>query len=327
VEISGVRTLGHPPGPNGHPVDSLAILLGSQNLTPWGVLNELDSKSREDYFSDGLPFDASWLMQGVCSICGLDKNEVHNNRTVGDYVCRNCYRRDLQPRVKCPLCGETRIVQMRSSAGGGVCPACYQREINLRVCDRCGKRRPVHYRKPNGRPLCSSCYEREVHEPEVCGFCAQRKPVEARTEHGGAVCPSCYSRHIKVDSCMVCGRRRTVNLRTEAGKAVCNSCYQRAYHRNKCAHCRRRRRVATRTKHGAPVCVSCYAKNRRRGGFGVAFTAGVDISPNREGNDATTGCSSRCTRFALSETHRGSSLSRRLPSRERANYRPRGGGH
>lgn len=139
------------------------------------------------------------MYRGLCDLCGQTKSRVHQRRGTRQFICRACYRREIQPKRKCSLCGKVKQVAMRKD-NWALCHACYSR---------------IRYRDPSNHERCSEC--------------GKVKPV-AMHKNEQAICPACYCRKFKPrEQCSICGRVKPVNLRTADGKAVCPICYQRQY--------------------------------------------------------------------------------------------------
>lgn len=207
----------------------------------------------------------SWVAgQGRCVLCGEEKNRVFYHSAAGGTICHPCYKRELQPRKRCVLCGEWKASSVRVSDDEGICGQCFRDKVNVRPCGMCGRRGPVWARGASGEPICLSCYNRR-HAGE-CALCGVVRRVHSRTEDGRPVCLEChYSKVHPAWSCAGCGRtRRERPYRDRRGRVVCVACYMATTRTpERCTACGR---VAPAYGRSVPsrgaLCRTCAARSR-----------------------------------------------------------------
>ncbi len=115
-----------------------------------------------------------------CTRCGRIGFIAHRDDTV--MLCRNCYR---GPLAICRSCGRERPCD-RVKTGKPVCQACAGRQRTKQTCSVCGNVRLVHVRTDGGQPKCAACSRRR----EPCSHCGHTRAVVARLDTG-PLCASC----------------------------------------------------------------------------------------------------------------------------------------
>lgn len=203
---------------------------------------------------------------GECAICGKVKANVFHHRQAGGPVCYTCYRRELQPRLPCKLCGQLAPSVLKLDGRRGICGRCYRDRVHLQRCGLCQRSGPVWTRSANGTPVCVRCYSRG--HVEECALCGRVRRIHQRLDDGRAVCPPCARRKIlPAWRCARCAREsRQAPCHDATGRPLCIGCYLRDGKRREiCTLCGRLEAPVRRTgKRREPVCQRCAPRLARR---------------------------------------------------------------
>lgn len=131
-----------------------------------------------------------------CTGCG--RVGFINHRRGEVMLCRRCYR---GPAAICSSCGRERPCD-RVKTGKPVCQACAGKQRTKQACSVCGDLRLVHVRTDAGQPVCNPCARKR----EPCSRCGFTRVVAARLDTG-PLCALCLEKEPAyfVD-CVQCGR-------------------------------------------------------------------------------------------------------------------------
>jgi hypothetical protein len=89
-----------------------------------------------------------------CGRCG--RRSIAKGMPGGQPICGACYRALEQPKRRCVLCAETRIISIRLEGREGVCSRCYFQVTSRGACDRC--RSPKRLLRSTNGSLCLGCF-------------------------------------------------------------------------------------------------------------------------------------------------------------------------
>ncbi|MFF1345956.1 hypothetical protein ACFVZJ_08140 [Streptomyces sp. NPDC058322] len=124
----------------------------------------------------------------------------------GQRVCRNCIAKS---RIEeCARCGARREPAARDAQGHPLRPNCLIRDpSNLETCTVCGEQRMVSIRTPKG-PICPNCRPLPT---LVCSICGRTAPCTLSKLTGQPRCGGCDRRQAR---CTICGRLRGIHSGT-----------------------------------------------------------------------------------------------------------------
>ncbi len=131
-----------------------------------------------------------------CTGCGAIAFITHRDGRV--MLCRRCYR---APTAICGSCGRERPCD-RVMTGEPVCQPCAGKQRTKQTCSVCGDLRVVHVRTGAGQPVCNRCARKR----EPCSQCGNTRLVEARLDTGPLCGPCLEKAPAYFVDCAQCGR-------------------------------------------------------------------------------------------------------------------------
>jgi len=195
------------------------------------------------------------IPKGKCSMCDSFAKLPKNPKEIGR-ICEKCYRLNIQPKIKCSICGKLKIIHKDT-----FCLKCYKitYEPPKHICFIC-KNKCISNKKTSSGPVCLKCYDKNFKPKKNCENCKRIKVVKKYINFK-PLCGGCASNFIKKQKCVECNNIRKINKITVKG-TVCGKCYNKNHKpKHRCTRCKNIKYLASASPN---LCFNCYYIKKRK---------------------------------------------------------------
>ena len=183
----------------------------------------------------------------------------------GGVICQKCYRAlDLAPKTQCVGCKNMRARFGKDEDGAPVCKKCYKDHAvqPTKKCAACDEIAVVGGKNKEGLPVCKRCYGKKFRPKKKCANCDEVAPQAATDDGGNPICKSCYAKLGMQPKrrCAGCDEMAPAATANDKGEPICKMCYPKYQPKKECSGCKKIDVVHSHTVDGDPVCATCYER-------------------------------------------------------------------